>query len=593
MPESLADLEVRVGWNDARFRQNSNRTKAQFNRDAASIEARARQMDNRLASTGSRFGRGFGNQIQQIGFQVGDFSTQVAGGQSALRAFIQQGTQVAGAFGPLGAVIGAVGATVGALAVSLLDAGDASDSLGDALSGLADAASGVDDLNARIAESSGVVRDALIKERDATLNLLRARLALAKSKLAEENAVIDERANIIAFQSAAASGVTNPSQGFVDLSRAKARLELLQDDPEAKAALAGLESQIAIAEAGLARIDAGAGADGSPVFSSGGASRSRGRSGGGGRPRTQQDRFSGAAEKIQQRIEALQVERQQIGLTERASLELTAAFEREKLERELILAAQKDGIAATPEEIALAQNLAGEIEALTIAVFDEKQALEAANDAAKQAKKDQEELARSISATGDKFVNAVRNAESFEDALRKIGIQLLELAANAALGQGPLGGLFNDLIGVSAGGLTGLIAGSSVSYPNYGPPGFSDGAAFSGGRVIPFASGGVVNAPTTFPMRGGTGLMGEAGPEAIMPLSRGKDGKLGVAASVGGASVTVNIRNEVGGTAEATMNGNQLDVVIKRIVAGDIASGGPVHRAVSKTFQIGNPTTRR
>ena len=44
--------------------------------------------------------------------------------------------------------------------------------------------------------------------------------------------------------------------------------------------------------------------------------------------------------------------------------------------------------------------------------------------------------------------------------------------------------------------------------------GFADGGAFSSGRVIPFANGGVVTGPTTFPMSGSTGLMGEAGPEA-------------------------------------------------------------------------------
>lgn len=72
---------------------------------------------------------------------------------------------------------------------------------------------------------------------------------------------------------------------------------------------------------------------------------------------------------------------------------------------------------------------------------------------------------------------------------------------------------------------------------------FKDGAAFSGGRVAAFARGGIVDGPTHFPMRGGVGLMGEAGPEAIMPLSRGADGKLGVRG--GGASavhVTMNIQ---------------------------------------------------
>lgn len=59
---------------------------------------------------------------------------------------------------------------------------------------------------------------------------------------------------------------------------------------------------------------------------------------------------------------------------------------------------------------------------------------------------------------------------------------------------------------------------------------------------MPFADGGVVSGPAVFGMRGGLGLMGEAGPEAIMPLTRGSDGKLGVRAAEGRAvSVTMNI----------------------------------------------------
>lgn len=72
---------------------------------------------------------------------------------------------------------------------------------------------------------------------------------------------------------------------------------------------------------------------------------------------------------------------------------------------------------------------------------------------------------------------------------------------------------------------------------------FANGGAFSQGRVTAYAKGGVVGGPTAFPMRGGMGLMGEAGPEAIMPLARGADGKLGVAAQGGSAPVhiTMNI----------------------------------------------------
>jgi phage-related minor tail protein len=72
--------------------------------------------------------------------------------------------------------------------------------------------------------------------------------------------------------------------------------------------------------------------------------------------------------------------------------------------------------------------------------------------------------------------------------------------------------------------------------------GFADGGAFSGGsQVKAFANGGIVGSPTYFPMSGGqTGLMGEAGPEAIMPLKRGANGKLGVEVQGGSGGVTVN-----------------------------------------------------
>jgi tape measure domain-containing protein len=58
----------------------------------------------------------------------------------------------------------------------------------------------------------------------------------------------------------------------------------------------------------------------------------------------------------------------------------------------------------------------------------------------------------------------------------------------------------------------------------------ANGNAFGANGIIPFAKGGIVNSPTVFPFAKGIGLMGEAGPEAILPLKRGADGSLGVMA---------------------------------------------------------------
>ena len=67
------------------------------------------------------------------------------------------------------------------------------------------------------------------------------------------------------------------------------------------------------------------------------------------------------------------------------------------------------------------------------------------------------------------------------------------------------------------------------------------GNVVANNKIVPFAYGGVVNKPTLFPMANGAGLMGEAGPEAIMPLRRGRNGRLGVESSGGVGNVVVNV----------------------------------------------------
>jgi phage-related minor tail protein len=113
------------------------------------------------------------------------------------------------------------------------------------------------------------------------------------------------------------------------------------------------------------------------------------------------------------------------------------------------------------------------------------------------------------------FAGAVIHGRKLSDVLKGLALSLAQTALTQALR--PLGTL-----------LGGLLSNAN-------------GNAFAGGRVTPFASGGIVNSPTLFAMRGGAGLMGEAGPEAVMPLARGRDGKLGVRGGGGGVNVTVNI----------------------------------------------------
>ena len=89
--------------------------------------------------------------------------------------------------------------------------------------------------------------------------------------------------------------------------------------------------------------------------------------------------------------------------------------------------------------------------------------------------------------------------------------------------------------------------------------GFANGGALDRGRVVPMAAGGVVSSPTFFPMASGaTGLMGEAGPEAVMPLARLSSGKLGVNAAPHNIQVINNTGVQASARIERATNRTQI-----------------------------------
>ncbi|WNL45961.1 hypothetical protein RKE25_21545 [Dyella sp. BiH032] len=158
--------------------------------------------------------------------------------------------------------------------------------------------------------------------------------------------------------------------------------------------------------------------------------------------------------------------------------------------------------------------------------------------------------------------NFKKVGKSFRDMLR-------QMLADAAASQiSKLAGAALSWIGSAIGGMFGggsampqysTLSGGSTG--GYAASIFSDfpmaakGMALqSGTQLRAFARGGIVNSPTLFPMATGTGLMGEAGPEAIMPLARGPDGRLGVRSSRGDSSGGVN--NQISITVNVGSNGN-------------------------------------
>lgn len=162
-----------------------------------------------------------------------------------------------------------------------------------------------------------------------------------------------------------------------------------------------------------------------------------------------------------------------------------------------------------------------------------------------------QELERLSGRFGSELAGSLRNAvvggRTLEDTLRRLGTSL----AGMALDQGlkPLQNLAGSAFSSLLGGLPSLLSG-----------------------VVPFAQGGVVSSPTLFPGGDGLGLMGEAGAEAIMPLRRGPDGRLGIAAAGGTAPVAITFNVTAPDPATFSKSEAQISQLLARAVSRGLRS---------------------
>jgi hypothetical protein len=209
----------------------------------------------------------------------------------------------------------------------------------------------------------------------------------------------------------------------------------------------------------------------------------------------------------------------------------------------------------------------------------------------KEAKKEKDQLddlKRTIEGWGRDSTNAIvkfcRTGEtSFSDMINSMIDDLLRMAIQEQI-MGPLfKGISQGIGGLVVGYLEGMVPSAN-------------GNVFQNGNVIPFAHGGIVSQPTVFPMARGAGIMGESGPEAVMPLTR-IGGDLGVRALAGGGT-EVNIYNNVGADVSTkertTADGSKaIDVYIDQAVAKKLGQFGSQSNRAMRQMGGRQPLTGR
>jgi phage-related minor tail protein len=148
------------------------------------------------------------------------------------------------------------------------------------------------------------------------------------------------------------------------------------------------------------------------------------------------------------------------------------------------------------------------------------------------------------------FRRSVVDGKRLEDVLKSLALGLSSRALSQALA--PIGQGIGNLLASVLGGLVGR--------------GFAKGGVI-GTRATPFAAGGVIATPSFFPMQNGLGLAGEAGPEAILPLTRGADGRLGVRAQGGGSAINVTFNVTTPDAASFRRAEAEVSAMLARAVA--------------------------
>jgi lambda family phage tail tape measure protein len=532
---------------------------------------RANQSTKRFASVG----------LQQAGYQVGDFAVQLQSGTNAAVAFGQQGSQLLGIFGAFGAVLGAALAVTTAIVAPLLDSAEAGGEMAKEMDNLKDQLSTLEPVMKTVANAANFMKEAFIGATNLLLNNLdrvlvyattlaaffagkwvKAFVAARVATLSLSGALVTLRGALIRTGFGAlivaagelvyqftrlvkgAGGFANALVIMKDIAlgvwkKVATGVELL------KVNLQVYFNDIAFNWANMVggmKMSWGSFLDfvsGTKVGQSLGLKE-------GGYEQTAQEQMNQTMSELNDSYGGLIDKQYELNQSLGAPIEGMEAL------REAMARADEEG-----KRINIRDWFGG------LAAPSEEEGgssgKSAAEEAADQLKKVQEQ-AQSIADTiknsmSDAFMSVVDGTKTAKDAFKDMARSILKQLYDVLVVQ-QLVGSFNAQTGQGS-GVVGAIMGAFMGgATQVSGPAMSAGAA-SAPPIRPFADGGVVNGPTVFPMANGTGLMGEAGPEAIMPLKRGKNGKLGVQSEGGSGDVNV--------TQVFNINGNGDEYILQKI----------------------------
>lgn len=570
MADDLITIEVRVKSNATQATEELNKLEGALG-NASGATSQAALNAKKLADAQRLAGKTtnqFGMVAQQVGYQVGDFFVQVQSGTSALVAFGQQGTQLAGLLpGLAGAILG-IGISLGtALVAAFLRYREEADKATVSIMRLSEAQKELNVSASSYSSKIDMLKFGVDTEQEvvALKESIRLKSELEKLNTEYRNTDSLSRRQAIAEEALLLKDQLSKNQALLNtLASKRAELDILNlisearrqeaeayaDTVEEANKLKDSIGQAHLEALGLSQVPLEAGINAAAEaarllsdrlgisldkatgliqltaqqnleamkfeFSSGGQALqrygSRGANVGAGMPMIGSDGIpmlpstgngggGGGGVASPDALEAL--------------------LKRVELEKELL------GTSEAYKEVM--QAIKGSDKEYSDAAIQGAVARLEAINKEKEALQQMQSLQQSVADTiGDGLMSIVDGTKTTKEAFRDMARDIIRQLYDVLVVQRLVGNAQNGT------GIAGLIGGL-----------FANGGAFSAGRQIQaYANGGVVGGPTYFPMAGGkTGLMGEAGPEAIMPLKRGRGGKLGV--SVEGASGSVVVNNTI------------------------------------------------